>query len=327
MNFKKVLLVFATIVLSIITAGMELETVKADIQNVSVTPLVEGTDSADRFEISAEPNSVKTLKLSVTNFGLQPVEIKVKPTNATTSPSGEIGFDDSVAVGNYGLKYAFSSMTEAQSLRLKKNQTKDLTFKVKLPSQQLSGTVIGGFDVYDTHHPNDGHSGVGVYFKTNKSETSNQPLKFHGITAVVHGEQPYLNVDLANYNSKILKDSTVQIKIKKNNWYNKLGLSNDYQVQDMDFKTIAPNSKVPIEFDLKQTPVIPGRYLVEGSIKRSGQVWHFKENVKVSSVAANLVNQASKNLIYDKTGLYVTIIGILSMIIILIFWGISYQRR
>ena len=77
MNFKKVLLVFATIVLSIITAGMELETVKADIQNVSVTPLVEGTDSADRFEISAEPNSVKTLKLSVPILVYNPLKSRL----------------------------------------------------------------------------------------------------------------------------------------------------------------------------------------------------------------------------------------------------------
>lgn len=300
--------------------------VKADIHSVSVTPLVENTQEPDRFEISGEPGSEHTLKLSITNFGIETLDIKIQPTNATTSPNGDIDIGESVVAGDYGLRTSFAEMTQPQMIRLKKNQTRNVTFKVKLPDQQLNGTVIGGFSIFDEKHPNAGHSGVGVYFGA--QETSNKhSIKLQGITPEVHNSQPFLSVNLANYEAKTLENTTFQVKIKKNNWYNKLGINNNVDVQDVHFAKIAPNSKIPIEFNQKQTPIQSGNYLVEGVAKNGKQTWNFKQNYHVDGLAAQLVNKQSKNLIYDKTGFYVTIIGILTGVIILVFWGIAYQRR
>lgn len=298
----------------------------ADIRSVSVTPLVSDTEDPSFFRISGEPNSVKELKLSVTNFGDMPIELRVQPTNATTSTTGQLSFDEKVVAGDYGLRHAFSDMTSPKTVMLKSDQTKDLTFNVKLPAQSLDGTVIGGFDVYDVKHPNDGHTGVGVYFDSTPA-TKNHLIKFDGVTPKVQNKQPFLMVNLANFSPETIKDTVVQVKVRKNNWYNKLGFDSRVSVQDIKFGQIAPNSKIPIEFNQKQTPIQPGNYLVEGIAKNGRDSWRFKQNVKIDPVAADMVNQRAKNLIYDKTGLYLTIIGILTAVIVLIFWGISYQRR
>lgn len=306
--------------------SLNIQDVKADIRSVSVTPLVDDSQDPDRFDISGEPGDQKELHLSVTNFGLETLDLRVQPTNATTSPEGKLDFSDKVVAGDYGLKYAFADMTKGKTIRLKKNETKDLTFKVTLPDKQLYGTIIGGLDVYDIKHPNDGHSGVGVYFDTIPAD-ENHKIKFQGITPEVHNQQPYLMVNLANYQAATMKNMIVQVKIKKNNWWNKLGIDNHTDVADVNFSKIAPNSRIPIEFNQKQTPIQPGEYLVEGTAKNGRDTWRFKENVHVEAKAADMVNQASKNLIYDKTGLYVSIIGILAAVIVLVFWGIAYQRR
>lgn len=298
----------------------------ADIQSVSVTPIVSDDEDPSFFQISGQPDSTKELKLSLTNFGDMPIQLRVQPTNATTSSTGQLSFDEKVTAGDYGLRHAFADMTSPQTVMLKNDQTKDLTFKVKLPAQPLDGTIIGGFDVYDAKHPNDGHSGVAVYFDSTPTK-KNHLIKFDGIAPKVQNKQPFLMVNLANYSAETIKDTVVQVKVKKNNWYNKLGFDNQVSVQDIKFGKIAPNSKIPIEFNQKQTPIQPGNYLVEGVAKNGRDAWRFRQNVHVDPIAADQVNQQAKNLIYDKTGLYLTIIGILTAVIVLIFWGISYQRR
>jgi hypothetical protein len=324
-NFKIVLLVSA-IAAIFVTLFLNVTPAQADIQSVSVTPLVDDSDQPDRFTITGKPGSTQKLKMSITNFGMETLDLRAQPTNATTNSAGQIDFGDLVSSGEFGLKYPFSEMTKAQDFVLKKNQTKELTFTVHLPSQKMDGSVIGGFKVFDVKHPKNGHSGVGVYFDT-VANTSKQSLSLHGITPEVHNTQPYLMVDLANYQAKTLKNTVVQVKLKKNNWYNKLGINNQIDVADVNLDKIAPNSRIPIEFNQKQSPIQPGNYLVEGTVKNASKVWHFKENIKVEPVAANMVNQEAKNLIYDKTSLYVAIIGILSAVIVLVFWGIAYQRR
>lgn len=311
--------------LALVTWFNKTDEVLADINSVSVTPLVDSNGDPDRFDISGRPNEVKDLMISITNFG-EPITLQIDPTNATTSADGNVDFDEKVVAGDYGLKYAFSDMTSSKKVFFKHNQTKDLTFKVKLPAEPIQGSLIGGFTIHDPSHPKDGHSGVGVYFDTVPTD-SNHSIKLQGITPEVKQQQPFLTVDLANYQAKLLKNTTVQVKIKKNNWYNKLGIGNSVSIQDMNFSKIAPNSKIPIEFNQKQAAIQPGNYLVEAVMKSDHGTQHFKKNFRIESTTANMVNQQAKHVIYDKTSLYLVIIGILMAVIVLVFWGVAYQRR
>lgn len=320
------IIAFITLTSLLLLLFMKPTSVKADINNISLTPLVSDNEDPDNYRISGDPGSTKTLRMSLTNFGDMDVKLKVRPTNATTSDEGKYEFTDHDFIGKYGLRYSFAKMTSGKMIFLKSQQTKTLTFKVKLPPEPMHGTVIGGFDVYDVKHPNDGHTGVGVYFDTMPTN-NNHLIKFQDVTPEVHNQQPYLMVNLANYRAETMKDLIVQVKIKKNNWYNKLGINNQENVQDVKFSKVAPNSRIPLEFNQKQTPIQPGNYLVEGTAKNAQGTWHFKRNVKVDAEEAQEINQQSKNLIYDKTGLYLTIIAIMTMVIVLVFWGIAYQRR
>ncbi|AKP03277.1 hypothetical protein ABB45_06325 [Companilactobacillus farciminis] len=136
MNKKVVCLVFG-IFLSLVSFFSFDNYVKADIDGLTVTPLIGDSDVTDRFQIIGDSNSERTLEISLSNFGIRRLHLKVVPTNATTSMDGKIVYTDDVKAGQYGLKYAFSDMTKSQKVTLAPNKTKDLKFKVKLPSKKL----------------------------------------------------------------------------------------------------------------------------------------------------------------------------------------------
>ena len=126
--------------------------VKADINGVTVTPLIEDdtTDVTDRFEIVGKPNAERTVKISIGNFSIKKLHLLIEPTNATTSMDGKIIYTDKVHEGEFGLKHAFSKMTKAKKVTIFPNKTKDVTFKIKLPNEKIDGLIMGGFNVYDT---------------------------------------------------------------------------------------------------------------------------------------------------------------------------------
>ncbi|MQS52490.1 WxL protein host-binding domain-containing protein [Companilactobacillus mishanensis] len=326
MKSRKALFILVAIVAFILAILMNVDPVKADIRSVSVTPLIDNAEMPDRFVVKGNPGSVTKLKLSVTNFGDMPIKLRVEPTNATTSMDGKIDFSQNVEKGNYGLKVAFADMTEGQTVKLKINQTKDLTFAVRLPDDTLEGTVIGGFNVFDVDNPNDGSTGVGVYLNEGEPSTKGD-LKINDVTPKIINEQPHIVVNLVNDRAVVLKNVTVQIRLKKNNWYNKLGIDSKEDITDVTFAKIAPNSKIPLEFNQKQSPIQAGNYWVEGKARSASGTWNFKKNLTITAEQANNVNTKAKDLIYDKTVVYLLIIGVLTSLIILIFWGIWYQRR
>ncbi|PMD68845.1 WxL protein peptidoglycan domain-containing protein [Companilactobacillus nuruki] len=165
MKRKGMYLISAVFFIFIMFTLFDFNYVKADINGVTVTPLIEdgNSDITDRFQILGDNDKVRTLKLSIGNFGTRKLRLRVVPTNATTSMDGKIVYTDNVKVGQYGLKYAFADMTKPQTILLRPNRTKDLVFKVKLPNEKIKGLILGGFNIYDVSKVAPGNSNVPVW--------------------------------------------------------------------------------------------------------------------------------------------------------------------
>lgn len=139
------------------------KTIYADINGVTVTPLIGDSNVTDRFQIISKKGGERKLKISLSNFGIRKLKLKVVPTNATTSSDGKIAYTEDIKTGDYGLQYAFADMTKSQTVILRPNQTKDLTFKVKIPDKKLKGLIMGGFNIYDVYRAASGNSNVPVW--------------------------------------------------------------------------------------------------------------------------------------------------------------------
>ncbi|AUI71776.1 WxL protein peptidoglycan domain-containing protein [Companilactobacillus alimentarius] len=303
--------------------------VKADINGVTVTPLIENgdTDVTDRFEIVGKPGAERTVKISIGNFGINKLHLRIEPTNATTSMDGKIVYTDKVLAGQYGLQYAFSSMTKAKNIVLKPNKTKDVTFKIKLPDSKIDGLIMGGFNVYDTSKDGaKGNANVPVWI-TGDNKAVGGIVSLHNLTLDVIDKKPHIIINLQNKELGQMKNVIVHMTVKRKSWLDRFNLGPKKMIADTTYDKVAPNSKIPVDFDQNQTPIQAGEYVVKGAARSGKATWTFHKTYKITQDQANDINKRCKGLIYNKTTTYILIVCVLLSVIFLIFWAIWYSGR
>lgn len=302
------------------------KTVQADINGVTVTPLIGDSDVTDRFQMISKRGGEKKLKISISNFSIIKLKLKVVPTNATTSSNGKIAYTENIKTGDYGLQYAFADMTKPQTVLLLPNQTKDLTFNIKMPDKKLKGLIMGGFNIYDIYRSAAGTANVPVWI-TEDNKPVGGILSLHSLSLAVEHHQPHVYVNLQNNQPGMMKKVIVHATVKRKSWLDRFNLGPKKMVADLTYPTVAPNSKIPIDFNQNQTPITPGKYKVEGVARSGKAVWNFKKTYTITEKQANDINSRCKNLVYDKTITYILIVLVLVSLIVLIFWGIWHQNR
>ncbi|MFT8412630.1 MAG: DUF916 domain-containing protein [Schleiferilactobacillus perolens] len=93
------------------------QNVSADISSVSVTPMIEGSDVTDRFQLIVKPGQTRKITVSFTNFGSSPITLAVVPRNAATSGEGKIVYSRDVSAGDSKLRYAFKDITKRKYVK------------------------------------------------------------------------------------------------------------------------------------------------------------------------------------------------------------------
>lgn len=325
MNKKVVCLVFG-IFLSLVSFFSFDNYVKADIDGLTVTPLIGDSDVTDRFQIIGDSNSERTLEISLSNFGIRRLHLKVVPTNATTSMDGKIVYTDDVKAGQYGLKYAFSDMTKSQKVTLAPNKTKDLKFKVKLPSKKINGLVLGGFSIRSLDSAVSGTADVPVWI-TDDNKPVGGILSLHNLSLDVINKKPHIIVNLQNKEPGMMKKVIVHVTVKRKSWLDIFNLGPKTMSADLTYPKVAPNSRIPVDFDQNTTPIQAGKYVVKGAARSGKATWTFHKTYTITQDQANDINKRCKGLIYNKTTTYILIVCVLVSLIFLIFWAIWHSGR
>ncbi|MBA1434450.1 WxL protein host-binding domain-containing protein [Bombilactobacillus bombi] len=303
-----------------------LHVARADIQDITVTPIINDSDVTDRFQIIAQPNHIYPVKISVTNFGGGEVKLRIRPTNATTSSTGQIVYSDIVKTGDNGLKVAFQDMTAAQVVTLNANQTKEVKFDIKTPPEKLPGFIMGGFYIYDVNQPNAVGLKVPVWItETNKAVGGVLILDSISPQAVNHS--PFINVNLTNNQPGLMKDVTVHMTLRRKGLLELFNLGFKPVNADQVYKQIAPNSNVPVAFDQQSLPIKPGIYQATGTARSGKTKWKFSGSYRITQKEADRINNSCHNLVPDKTVMYLMIVIALFMLIIFVIWGLWSQSR
>ena len=325
MNKKVVCLVFG-IFLSLVSFFSFDNYVKADIDGLTVTPLIGDSDVTDRFQIIGDSNSERTLEISLSNFGIRRLHLEVVPTNATTSMDGKIVYTDDVKAGQYGLKYAFSDMVKPQKVTLAPNKTKDLKFKVKLPSEKVKGLVLGGFSIRSRDSAVHGTADVPVWL-TDDNKPVGGILSLHNLSLDVINKKPHIIVNLQNKEPGMMKNVIVHVTVKRKSWLDRFNLGPKTMSADLTYPKVAPNSRIPVDFDQNTTPIQAGKYVVKGAARSGKATWTFHKTYTITQDQANDINKRCKGLIYNKTTTYILIVCVLVSLIFLIFWAIWHSGR
>ena len=323
---KKIVYLISIVLFTIVNFMMMPQTVKADIDGVTVTPLIGDSSISDRFQIIGKPGSTRTLKISLSNFGIRQLNLRIVPTNATTSMDGKIVYSDNVKAGQYGLKYAFADMTKPQTINLKAGKTKDATFKVKLPDGKIDNLIMGGFNIYALGNAARGTADVPVWI-TDSNKPVGGIVTLHNLALDVLQKKPHIIVNLQNEEPGQMKNVIVHMTVKRKSWLDRFNLGDKMMTADLTYPKVAPNSRIPVDFDQNTTPIKAGTYVVKGAARSGKATWTFHKTYKITEEQANDINKRCKGLIYNKTTTYILIVLVLVSIIFLIFWAIWYSGR
>ncbi|MFC6177428.1 WxL protein host-binding domain-containing protein [Companilactobacillus huachuanensis] len=323
---KKILYVMSMLFFAFVGFIMIPQTAKADIDGVTVTPLIGDSDITDRFQIIGNSKTTRTLKISIANFGVRNLTLKVVPTNATTSMDGKIVYTDKVKAGQYGLKYAFADMTKAQTVKINVGKTKDLSFKIKLPEGKINHLILGGFNIYDVSNFAKGNADVPVWI-TDDNKSVGGIVTLHNLSLDVISKKPHIIINLQNKEPGIMKNVIVHMTVKRKSWLDRFNLGDKVMTADLTYPKVAPNSRIPVDFDQNTTPIKAGTYTVKGAARSGKATWTFHKTYTITQDQANNINKRCKGLIYNKTTTYILIVCVLVSIIFLIFWAIWYSGR
>lgn len=331
---KKIIYILSFIIAFVSFSFFNQSTVKADINGVTVTPLIEDDSSGvtDRFQIvgksgsEGNSDSERTLRISIGNFGIKKLRLRIQPTNATTSMDGKIVYKGKVNAGQYGLKYSFADMTKAQTITLKPNHTRDLTFKIKLPEGNIKGLILGGFNVYDISGNSSGSANVPVWI-TDDNKPVGGILSLHNLSLDVIDKKPHVIVNLQNKEPGLMKNVIIHVTVKRKSWLDRFNLGPKTMTADLRYPKVAPNSRIPVDFDQNTTPIQAGKYVVKGAARSGKATWTFHKTYTITQDQANDINKRCKGLIYNKTTTYILIVCVLVSLIFLIFWAIWHSGR
>ena len=323
---KKILYLISLLFFTFFNFLISSQNVKADISGITVTPLIGDSDISDRFQIIGKPGSTRTLKISISNFGIRQLRLKVEPTNATTSMDGKIVYTEKVKAGQYGLKYAFADMTKSKTILVKAGKTKDVSFKVKLPSGKIDNLILGGFNIYDVDNAVGGNAEVPVWI-TDSNKPVGGIVTLHNLGLDVIDKKPHIIVNLQNKEPGMMKNVIVHVTVKRKSWLDRFNLGPKTMSADLTYPKVAPNSRIPVDFDQNPTPIQAGKYVVKGAARSGKATWTFHKTYTITQDQANDINKRCKGLIYNKTTTYILIVCVLVSLIFLIFWAIWHSGR
>lgn len=124
-----------------------------------------------------------------------------------------------------------------------------------------------------------------------------------------------------------MKNVIVHMTVKRKSWLDRFNLGDKKMTADLTYPKVAPNSRIPVDFDQNTTPIKAGTYVVKGAARSGKATWTFHKTYTITQDQANNINKRCKGLIYNKTTTYILIVCVLVSIIFLIFWAIWYSGR
>ncbi len=100
------------------------------------------------FDLTAAENSIQPLAVAVHNTSQQQLTVKLAANDAYTANNGLIAYDRATVKSlSAPQSLRFSQLVQgkrAQSVTLAAGETKQVTFKVKMPDAPFSGLILGG---------------------------------------------------------------------------------------------------------------------------------------------------------------------------------------
>ncbi|WP_077275810.1 DUF916 and DUF3324 domain-containing protein [Vagococcus penaei] len=281
------------------------------------------------FDLKVKPNETLDLKINVSNTGNDKKKIRVTPTNAQTNQNGVI--DYSIPGKDYKpdstLKFPFTSLVDGgeQTVEIDGGKSKEVTFKVKTPSEAFKGLILGGFvaDLPDVDQKNEKTEGVKIVNKfqvvkavmLRESDEKVAPeLKMNDVKPALVGYRTAVTANLQNVEPEMFGKMKVDAEVTKK------GSTEVIKKEVKEGLEMAPNSNFDYPIMWNNQRLEPGDYTLKLTATSGSKTWPFTKDFTISRDESDKLNKDAVDLA-EPEGLPIWVyilIGVLILLVIVI---------
>lgn len=291
-------------------------------------------DSLSSFDLVMKPSQTQTLSVTVENLENDTKTLKASANTAYTTVAGTEAFDKHHPGKLSQAEYQFSDIFEApQTIKLKPHETKNVYFKVTMPTKPYDGLLKGAFYFKDTEadstqQTNKKGFSVSNYYALAVSVVLREHPKVHipadlKLRRIRVSETNYLNEPAVLAKLENTKPGTpglmkIDAKVSRRKG------SKTIFASSKDGHSMATNSSFESGIPLGKGWINPGKYHLHLVAKSKLKTWVFDRDFEISVNQAMKMNRKNKNLWW----IWLIIILIIIFIILLITtYYLGYRRR
>lgn len=242
------------------------------------------------FDLKVAPNQQQDIKLSVTNLQNNKIKIKISPNPAYTNSNGVIEYDKHKPTQLTSEVNIATVFSEPQKITLEPHEQREVTFKLKIPSQPFSGMLLGGFYAQRLDSSNSTSTSkqlttvtnhfalvVGILLRENLETKTTPNLKFNKIDTAKMESQNELLLHLTNPTSQAFGKTTIKAKI-----YPQSSSKSVVKITRLD-QEFAPTSDYNFTIPLGSNKLPDGKYRLELTATSGKKHWHFQQKFTIKT--------------------------------------------
>ena len=294
-EMKKVIVVFLSVLLLIGARFHNLTAEKKIPYTVSaVLPENQIDEKKNYFDLLVETGKEQELVLVFQNHADREIEVSIVPQNATTSSTGNINYTGVGCILENSVAYTFTDVcSPKQIIQIGANEKRDIRFLLTVPEEKFIGTLLGGFQIYETFSDDLGNneaekkSGaieiqnrfefvIGVMLRETTDEVA-PDFKLGKIEPSVWNARFAIAAEIELPAATIVKDFTFSGKI-----VSKKSEDVIFYIEQNCF-SMAPNSIYRFLENIHPDDLPVGAYTMHLDIEGNGQKWILEKDFAISS--------------------------------------------
>ncbi|KRO16267.1 DUF916 and DUF3324 domain-containing protein [Lacticaseibacillus saniviri] len=303
----------------------------ADEIGFSVQPRIPTNqlDKATWFNLLVKPNTTQPLTVQLANLTDKAMTLNARMIDAFSQNNGQVGYVPG-ATRDASAKYTLTQLSSKPvTVHLEAQQTKPVTFNVKIPAAGFSGQLLGGIFVENPTKRTQKNDGVrinklfsmviGVQLQTSTALVAPR-LQLHQVSPGISEQKAAIIANIQNDQPRLFGDLAIKSQVQRRG---QKAVLFSRQVKGYQ---MAPNSNMNFAtFPTKS--LTPGDYTLTMDAKAGTFSWHFVKNFTISQSQAQKLNTAMDDDAPAQFPWVWLLIGVLGLVILLLLFLIWRRKK
>lgn len=322
--------------------SLELVHAESDSNNFGSSFVISGNmpdnqqSESGYFDLLVSPNDKQVLEVVITNVTSEDIQVAISLADATTTNNGAVNYQlDEKKDRDSSLKNAFTDMAslEKDTYTIAANSSITVPVHLTVSDTEFSGVILGGITATeilpeseerssDNEETSTGITNVYSYsigvllYET--TDVYDPELVLNDVFAGQRNYRNYINANLQNIASRIIKDMSVEAKV-----YNSDG-EIAYTSKSTGLK-MAPNSNFDYGISLNETKFIAGDYSINLKVIADGVEFNFSKDFTITDSNAKQYNESA--VLVESESSWIIILIIASSILLLALLFVIFKKK